>query len=188
MSSTKSLLLQDLHFTSSKGQGYFWMIKGWHLKDTNSNVFLDNCYKFVPEATPPRSSTSDTLADVRKSESQTDCICSWWENKPLIWSWLWNKAWGALRSRGRTVENHIKHTGISLSCPLSSPCHLRDGCRAWVSFFTPSVIKDHISLPPLIYAWLLHCTWPPYIILPEMVVELAAANMSTVWTSPPTSR
>lgn len=81
------------------------------------------------------------------------------------------------------AENRIKHTGIPLSCPLSSPCHLRDGCRAWVSFFTPSVMQDHISLPPLIYAWLLHCTWPPFIILPEMVV--AAANMSPVWVSPP---
>ena len=38
------------------------------------------------------------------------------------------------------AENHIQHVGIPLSCPLSSSCHLRD--RAWVSFFTPSVIKD----------------------------------------------
>lgn len=136
---------------------------------------LENLLEFVQKwskkGIPPSCSTSDTLTNVCKSEAQTRCICSRWENKPRIWSCVWNKARGDAYSRDRTAEISGESCltlwySTVLSCEFTLSSH-RETCTARVSVFTLSVIKDYSSHLDWAFnvCWLINCTQLPYIIL-----------------------
>lgn len=75
--------------------------------DTDCSKLLLILQKHLEGDIPPRYSNSDTWTDVCKFEAQAHCVCSQWENKPLIWSCVWNKAGGDARSRDSTVDKWV---------------------------------------------------------------------------------